>query len=422
MVPYSRTATIVSLLLALVNAKDCTLEPLGDGFDDTDQVLDAIAQCGNGGTTTFGEGLYNITRKMTWELQDAKVDLHGFLSFVPDVEYWLDAENTYRVVFIQSQASWFVVTGQDFEIDAHGTGGIQGNGQPWWDYFRVHQKADGDGRPISLTLHQATNGTVKDFQIQSPPFWCNTVAESNDIQYDGMTCHAVNENPEWYGQNAVPNTDGICFYRSDDVRLNNWNITIGDDCLAFKGNSSNIVAHNISCHGGNGIAFGSLGQYYNLTDNISHVRLEDIKVIQYPNLTIQPNMANGIYFKSWTDTVNGEPPTGGGGGGGLVTDIEMRNVVVEGVNTPIHLYQTNEGHSGDTPSELKFGNMSFINWSGQSNGSTLVNLDCSPAVGCGEFYFENFQVQAPNETEGEYRCNNVIGVEGLPEECVVSDD
>lgn len=29
----------------------------------------------------------------------------------------------------QSQASWFVITGRDFEVDAHNTGGIQGNGQ-----------------------------------------------------------------------------------------------------------------------------------------------------------------------------------------------------------------------------------------------------------------------------------------------------
>lgn len=29
----------------------------------------------------------------------------------------------------QSQASWFVVTGENFVIDGHNTGGIDGNGQ-----------------------------------------------------------------------------------------------------------------------------------------------------------------------------------------------------------------------------------------------------------------------------------------------------
>jgi hypothetical protein len=72
---------------------------------------------------------------------------NDFRQFTADIDYWLNPNNTYRVVFIQvpifymgvnwalftsprqSQASWFVITGRDFEVDAHGTGGIQGNGQ-----------------------------------------------------------------------------------------------------------------------------------------------------------------------------------------------------------------------------------------------------------------------------------------------------
>jgi galacturan 1,4-alpha-galacturonidase len=84
---------------------------------------------------------------MTWTLKNTNVDLYGTLNFAPTVEYWLDADNTYRVVFIQvrgravlmyknlltsgmqNQASWFVVTGSNFVIDAHWQGGIEGNGQ-----------------------------------------------------------------------------------------------------------------------------------------------------------------------------------------------------------------------------------------------------------------------------------------------------
>jgi hypothetical protein len=49
--------------------------------------------------------------------------------FEPNIQYWLNSNNTYRVIFIQDQASWFVVSGQDFVVDAFNTGGIQGNGQ-----------------------------------------------------------------------------------------------------------------------------------------------------------------------------------------------------------------------------------------------------------------------------------------------------
>ena len=53
----------------------------------------------------------------------------AWLNFPPDIEFWLDPDNTYRAIFIQSQASWFVVSGEDFVIDAGGNGGIMGNGQ-----------------------------------------------------------------------------------------------------------------------------------------------------------------------------------------------------------------------------------------------------------------------------------------------------
>ncbi|KAF9037384.1 pectin lyase-like protein [Hymenopellis radicata] len=403
------TACFLSVVSA---AKLCRLSPLGEGLDDTDQVEHAIAKCGHSGSTVFGAGTYNITRKMTWDLRSAKVDLYGFLSFTGEVEYWLQPENTYRVVFIQSQASWFVVTGEDFVIDAHNVGGVQGNGQPWWNYFQNHTKADGDGRPISLTLHQVNRAQVKGFRIESPPFWCNTVAESSHVTYEGMLCNATNTNPAFAGKNVVPNTDGICTYRSDHVKLLNWDITCGDDCLAIKGNSTNILARNITCHGGNGIAFGSLGQYANLSDNVQNVHLEDLKILRIDS-NIQPNMGNGVYLKSWTGSINGSPPTGGGGGTGIVSNISATNVFLDRVNRPIHLYQTNGGHSADLPSELMFGNLTFKNWTGTAATNMIVDIECSSAVGCDNIRFEDFDVSGPAGDAPEYICKNVVGLDGL---------
>ena len=58
--------------------------------------------------------------------------------------------------------------------------------------------------------------------------------------------------------------EGINTFRANNVTLRNWDVTCGDDCLAIKGNSTNIFAEDVTCRGGNGIAFGSLGQYANL--------------------------------------------------------------------------------------------------------------------------------------------------------------
>ncbi|KAJ3565247.1 hypothetical protein NP233_g7759 [Leucocoprinus birnbaumii] len=309
-VAMARSAT------ALGGQKTCTVTPRGHGRDDTDQVEAAIASCGHGGTTVFERGTFNITRKLLWDLDSARVELKGMLSFHPDIDHWLNFANTFQVVFIQSQSSWFVVTGKDFVIDAHGTGGIEGNGQPWWNLFQTTlPRQDGDGRPIAFTLWRATRGLVRNFSILSPPFWANAIAESSQVVYDGMLVNATNTESAFAGQNIVWNTDGIDTYRSSDITMLNWDVTSGDDCIAIKGNSSRIFARDFICRGGEGIAFGSVGQYANMSDFVSDVLVENVKVIRL-SPEVQPNNVHGIYFKSWDGGINGMPPTGGGGGGG----------------------------------------------------------------------------------------------------------
>ncbi|KAJ7321866.1 pectin lyase fold/virulence factor [Mycena albidolilacea] len=415
MLSTSLLLILLPVLIASCNGQSarptCTISPLGVGHDDTDQVLVAIAQCGHGGNTVLQDGVYNITRKMTWDLVDAKVDLHGSLSFAPNIQFWLNANNTYRVVFIQSQASWFVITGSDFEVDAHNTGGIQGNGQPWWNFFTTTPRADGDGRPISLTLFQAVRGVIRNFAIQAPPFWCNCIAESQSVVYDGMLCNASNTDPAFAGRDIVPNTDGIDTYRSDNISMFNWDITSGDDCLAIKGNSTNIVAQNVTCRGGNGIAFGSLGQYANLTDIIENVFMENLTITRISS-TVQPIMQNGVYFKSWDATINGAPPTGGGGGMGFTTNVTLRNVVLDRVNSPTTITQTNGAKSGDLPSKYKFENVHYENWSGTSLTNELIALQCSSAAHCTNITFAGFNVTVPAGTTPEIVCQNADGVSG----------
>ncbi|KAL0581692.1 hypothetical protein V5O48_000398 [Marasmius crinis-equi] len=279
-------------------------------------------------------------------------------------------------------------------------------------------REDGDGRPISFTLNNVTNGFVRDFRVESPPFWCNTASHSKNVTYDGMHCNATNQDSQFFGRNIVPNTDGINTYRSDQVTMLNWDITSGDDCLAIKGNSTNIIAQNITCRAGNGIAFGSLGQYANLSDIVENVHMQGLKIGRM-NLDpqVQPNAGNGVYFKTWTGTVNGAPPTGGGGGGGFVHNVTVEDVLLDRVTLPLHLYQTNNGHSDDLPSQLMFSDIQFKNWAGTSTNSTIVNLQCSPAVGCDDISFDGFNVTGPANQTSQYICKNVSDLSGLDVPC-----
>jgi galacturan 1,4-alpha-galacturonidase len=75
--------------------------------------------------------------------------------------------------------------------------------QTWYNFYPTYTKADGDGRPITLTLSHVKKATIRDFHIASPPFWCNTIADSSDVVYDGMVCNATNTNPAYAGRKCV---------------------------------------------------------------------------------------------------------------------------------------------------------------------------------------------------------------------------
>lgn len=67
--------------------------------------------------------------------------------------------------------------------------------QAWWTYYANRTRADGDGRPVALTVWKAKRAVIRNFRIESPPFWANAVAESTDITYDGMFVNATNTDP-----------------------------------------------------------------------------------------------------------------------------------------------------------------------------------------------------------------------------------
>jgi hypothetical protein len=69
------------------------------------------------------------------------------------------------------------------------------------------------------------------------------------------------ESSQAKGANWVQNTDGSDTYQAKNILYENWVYQGGDDCIAFKPNSTGITLRNITCMGGSGIAFGSIGQY-----------------------------------------------------------------------------------------------------------------------------------------------------------------
>ena len=78
----------------------------------------------------------------------------------------------------------------------------------------------------------------------------------------------------------------------NNVHLTNFVYQGGDDCTAIKPRSYNVYVQNAVCHGGNGMAIGSLGQYLNdasvttvLLDNVTvtSIMISICKALKSPN-------------------------------------------------------------------------------------------------------------------------------------------
>ena len=69
----------------------------------------------------------------------------------------------------------------------------------------------------------------------------------------------------------------------NNVNLTNFYYQGGDDCVAIKPRSYNVYVQNATCHGGNGMAIGSLGQYLE-DSSAENIYMTDVNVsILSPN-------------------------------------------------------------------------------------------------------------------------------------------
>jgi hypothetical protein len=74
----------------------------------------------------------------------AGVDPCGGDYFSKDTSYWRN--NSYYVAF-QNHRAGFIISGDHVHIDGHGIGGIDGNGDVWYD---GDQGTSSEGHPMVL--------------------------------------------------------------------------------------------------------------------------------------------------------------------------------------------------------------------------------------------------------------------------------
>jgi polygalacturonase len=130
------------------------------------------------------------------------LDLHGFLTFENTIEYWI--ENRIVLPF-QNQSLAFVIKGNNFVLNGNDVGGIDGNGQQWYDYARDF--GNKFGRPMSLAISDAKNVEVINWTVKQPQFWAIITIRTENVYMKDIYVNATSYNPEVSRMSAALDTN-----------------------------------------------------------------------------------------------------------------------------------------------------------------------------------------------------------------------
>jgi hypothetical protein len=187
-----------------------------DGTLDTAAFNEAIAFCtARSQTVTVPQG--------TWDLGQvtlvSRLRLHlaagAVLRASPDLNQFpphpaLHQSGTHRPFLIGSQVE---------DVEIFGLGTIDGSGPAYWG------KEDRDRIRFGLIVQGCRNVKVRDITVRDTPMFLMGVMDCDNVVVDGVTLTAPADSP---------NTDGLQIIDSNDVRISNCLISVGDDGIVPK--------------------------------------------------------------------------------------------------------------------------------------------------------------------------------------------
>lgn len=270
---------------------------------------------------------------------------------------------------------------------------------------------------MPFVFWNASSVHVQNFHIKDPQLWAFNIMNGSNMVFDGVKSNATATQAP-YGENWVQNTDGFDTMDASNITLRNMWYQGGDDCIAIKPRSYAIDVQNVTCHGGNGVAIGSLGQYLE-DSSVQNVIIDNVDVVRY-----NEDMHNCAYIKTW---IGFQVPQNSyesayqprGGGWGNVTNIIFSNFRIQGADSPPSITQDN-GNNGSYSgtSKLMVSQIRYENFTGWINKkSTKASVSCSTANPCYGISFANIHltngVNGTENVKGSCKYIAPDGVEGL---------
>lgn len=419
------TCSSIELITLSNGRQQCTVHANGNQTDDVPTILAAFKACGTGGDIVFPKGEdYYIATRLNPTVSDVRIHWHGQWTFSPDLTYW--RRNSYPI-FFQNHAAGFILTGDKIWIDGYSTGGIFGNGNTW--YVAEAASPVGEtlpGRPMPFVFWNVSDVHVSNFYIRDPQLWALNIMNGTNMAFANITVNATAPTAPQNGTNWIQNTDGFDTMDATNIQLDNFTYQGGDDCIAIKPRSTNIRVRNITCHGGNGIAIGSLGQYLE-DSSVSNVLIDNAHLLRTDWLhgsTLIKTWVGVLVNQSSRSYESGFVPRGAGWG--AVRNVIFSNFRVEGAEAGPEINQ-DSGNNGTKAfsgsSLLEVSNVQYVNWTGwlalKKGSEETAGISCSRVKPCFNIDFKNVSLTVGKDSEdtGMAKCKfieagGVRGVQG----------
>ncbi|RMJ07775.1 hypothetical protein CDV36_012629 [Fusarium kuroshium] len=408
---YGKVNPVRGLNLKYKYKRTCVIPALGNDEDDSAAIEKCFNRCRKDSLIVFENTTYTVGKALKFtNLDNVKIDIKGTLKWTKDTDYWLensipigpgDDQNEYPPAAYQNQTTAFMLGGKHLYVEGHGYGTFDGNGQTW--YNLVKGESNYPRRPHAIVI-TATDSYFHGLRWVQPQMWTVTIVSSKRVLLEDIFVQAKSSNG-----NPARNTDGANTMFSDYITFRGWEVENGDDCIALKANSTNILLENLTFIKGQGVAIGSIGQYDGRYETVNGVTARNIKLFKSRYVA---------RIKTWTGEVNEWPPNGGGGGIGRAENINFQDMVFENLtNVPFIINQcySNVGKVDCDTSKFEVGNVTYSNITGTTEASRVAGFQCSKGQnGCQGLVFTDIDV---SNLDGEaitgVKCNNVLNPEGF---------
>ncbi|KAH7397218.1 polygalacturonase [Pyrenochaeta sp. MPI-SDFR-AT-0127] len=395
----------------------CIVPASNNGSDDSPAILQTFSKCRKDSVIIFQDTTYNIGKVMKiTNLDNVRIEIHGRLLWSTDIDYWLKNslpigpgkdQESYPPAAYQNQTTAFILGGKRLFVEGFNKGTFDGNGQVWYDF--VKGQSNYPNRPHAIVI-TAEDSYFHGLRWVQPQMWTVTIVSSKRLLLEDIYINSTSHSTQ-----PARNTDGANTLFSDSIIFRRWVIDNGDDCIALKANSTNVLIEDSIFYRGHGVAVGSIGQYDG--------RFEVVENLVVRNITMYGSKF-ATRIKTWTGEQNQWPPNGGGGGRGYTRNLSYSNITIYDASneSPIVVNQcySNVGKLANcSTSTFDIGDVSWKNIRGTAKTEYVARLQCSRSHGgCDGFSMEGIDfLNIANSTEGvrtsKVRCSNVNNPQGF---------